>query len=253
MSPAGISIKTPAEIDIMRRAGKILAQMTAELKRSLTSGQTTAEVDRLAQKLMAQQGVKAAFKGYRGYPGYVCISINDEVVHGIPNEQRRIQTGDIVSLDMGIVYQGYYADMAFSRGIGAIAPGSQKLMDVTREALFKGIEKAKEHNRLFDISAAVQQWVESHGFSVVRDFVGHGIGKFLHEDPEIPNYGTAGSGPELKSGMVFCVEPMVNAGGWQTKILQDGWTVVTKDGKPSAHFEHMIVITPNGPEILTKL
>jgi len=246
-----IKIKTPEEIETLRKAGKILASIVKELKRSLKSEMTTREIDALAEKLIAGHQVKPAFKGYRGFPGSVCTSVNHEVVHGIPGE-KIIKDGDIVSIDVGIVYNDYFSDTAFSVGFGKIHPKLEELLEVTEQSLYKGIAQAVVSNHLTDISFAIQQFVEAHHFSVVRDFVGHGIGSSLHEDPEIPNFGQPHNGPILKEGMVFAIEPMVNLGTWQTKILPDGWTVVTADGKPSAHFEHTIAITKSGPEILTK-
>ncbi len=245
-----IRIKTPEEIDILRKAGKILASIIRELERSLKSGMTTKDIDLKAESLIRKANVLPAFKGYRGFPGCACISVNDEVVHGIPGA-RVIKDGDIVSIDVGIIHDDYYSDTAVTVAIGKVDQQCLKLLDVTRESLAKGIEKARADNHLSDISWAVQQHVEKNGFSVVRNFVGHGIGKQLHEEPEIPNFGQPHQGPVLKEGMVFAIEPMVNVGKHQTKILSDGWTVVTEDGKPSAHFEHTIAITKNGPEILT--
>ena len=248
-----ISIKTKDEILLLRDAGKILFEIIAKLQSSLKIGMTTKDVDVEAERLINQYKVTAAFKGYRGYPASICISLNQEVVHGIPSESREIKEGDIVSLDVGIIHKNYYADTAVSVGMGNVSPQVQKLLDVTRESLNQAIAQARVNNHLSDISHAVQSYVESHGFSVVREFVGHGIGRRLHEDPEIPNFGAAHQGPVLKEGMVFAIEPMVNMGTWQTRILEDGWTVVTTDGKPSAHFEHTIVVTQSGPEILTQV
>jgi methionyl aminopeptidase len=248
---SNISIKTPEELKVLRESGKILASIIQELKSSLKIGMTTKEVDAQAEKLMASYKVTPAFKGYRGYPSCICISLNEEVVHGIPGE-RIIREGDIVSLDVGIVYEKYYSDTAITVGMGRIKSEYQKLLDVTQEALYQGIRQAREGNHLYDISHAVQQYVENNHFSIVRDFVGHGIGRFLHEEPEIPNFGEAHTGPLLKEGMVFAIEPMVNFGNWQTKILEDGWTVVTIDKKPSAHFEHTIIVRKDEPEILTQ-
>jgi len=200
--------------------------------------------------LIADRHVLPAFKGYRGYPCCTCISVNQEVVHGIPGK-KIIHDGDIVSVDLGIIYQGYFSDTAVTLAVGEISPELQTLLDVTKEALHRGISQAKVNNHLSDISFAVQSYAESNGFSVVRDFVGHGIGKNLHEEPEIPNYGPPHVGPVLKAGMVLAIEPMVNLGTWQTKILDDGWTVETLDGKPSAHFEHTVAVTAEGPRILT--
>ena len=246
-----INIKSQEELAILREAGKILSVIVNELRSSLKIGMTTRAVDELAEKLIEGHHVKPAFKGYRGFPGCVCISLNQEVVHGIPSE-RFLKKGDIVSLDVGIIHRNFYADMAISAGIGEISQEARRLIEITRESLMKGIEQARENNRLSDISNAIQKFVETSNFSVVRDFVGHGIGRMLHEEPEIPNFGDPHQGPILKEGMVFAIEPMVNAGSWQIKILEDGWTVVTQDGKPSAHFEHTIAITKYGPEILTK-
>ena len=246
-----IRLKTKEEIEILREAGRILASIIQELKRSLKSGITTKEIDTKAEKLMAEYKVKPAFKGYRGFPGCVCISINEEVVHGIPGS-KVLREGDIVSLDVGLVHNGYYSDTAVTVGIGKIDAKLQKLLEITEQSLFRGIEQARVDNHLSDISHAVQSFVEANHFSVVREFVGHGIGKNLHEEPEIPNFGLAHCGPILKEGMVLAIEPMVNLGSWQTRIQEDGWTVVTADGKPSAHFEHTIVITKAGPEVLTQ-
>jgi methionyl aminopeptidase len=246
-----ISIKTQEELRILREAGRILSAITRELKCSLTAGITTRAVDVEAERLIKRHGVIPAFKGYRGFPGCVCVSVNDEVVHGIPGS-RILKEGDIVSIDVGIVHNDYYADTAVTVGIGNISAELRRLLDVTYQALYKGIEHARADNHLSDISHAIQEFVELYHFSVVRDFVGHGIGRHLHEDPEIPNYGPPHNGPVLKEGMVLAIEPMVNAGVWQTRILEDGWTVVTKDGKPSAHFEHTVAITAQGAEILTE-
>ncbi|MBU0469352.1 MAG: type I methionyl aminopeptidase [Candidatus Omnitrophica bacterium] len=246
-----IGIKTSEELVVLREAGKILSAIVKELKCSLKTGISTQEIDILAENLIKDYGVIPAFKGYRGFPGCVCVSINDEVVHGIPSK-RKMENGDIVSLDVGIIYKEYYSDMAITAGIGDIDAEFQRLMDVTKESLDRGIEQARENNHLSDVSHAIQKYVEENGFSVVREFVGHGIGKQLHEDPEIPNFGEPNNGPILKAGMVLAIEPMVNIGDWHTKILNDGWTVVTKDGKPSAHFEHSIVVTKEKPEILTR-
>ncbi len=246
-----IRIKTSQELQTLRDAGKILARIVANIKGSLKIGMTTRDIDLLAEKLISQEGVLPAFKGYHGFPACACVSVNEQVVHGIPGE-RVIKAGDIVSIDMGIVHQGYFSDMAVSVGLGDLDASRQKLLDVTRQALYKGIAEAKSGSRLGDLSHAVQVYVESKGFSVVRDFVGHGIGRELHEDPEIPNYGHPGTGPVLRPGMVLAIEPMVNMGGYQTKMLEDGWTVITADRKPSAHFEHTVAVTEDGPVILTE-
>src|SRR5580698_6853188 len=246
----GIRIKNANEVDILRKAGKILSSIIVQLQGSLTSGISTKDIDLKAEELIRKNKVTAAFKGYRGFPGVSCISVNEGVVHGIPGG-RVVKDGDIVSVDIGIIHEGYYSDTAVTVAIGKISPEAQRLLDVTQASLFRGIEQARVGNRLSDISFAVQSFVEMHGFSVVRDFVGHGIGRALHEDPEIPNYGRPSQGPQLAAGMVFAIEPMVNMGTHRTKVLNDGWTVVTEDGKPSAHFEHTIAITAAGPELLT--
>ena len=245
-----IRIKSPEEIDVLRQGGRILSSIVKEVTRSLKSGMTTQEIDQLTEKLMAEHHVLPAFKGYRGFPACTCLSINQEVVHGIPGN-RKIKDGDIVSIDVGIIYKNFYSDTAVTVGIGKIPARIQELLEVTRQSLHQGIAQAKVNNHLSDISHAVQTFVEAHHFSVVRDYVGHGIGTSLHEEPEIPNFGPAHNGPLLKSGMVFAIEPMVNLGTWQTRITEDGWTVETVDGSPSAHFEHTIVVTESGPEILT--
>lgn len=246
-----ITIKTPEEIEILRQAGKRLAAIIKDLSCSLKTGMTTQQVDATAEKLIAGQNVRPAFKGYRGFPGCICISVNEEVVHGIPGK-KMIEDGDLVKIDVGIIHKEYYADTALTVGVGEIGPYLQSLLDVTRDSLYKGIAQAKPGNHLTDISHAVQTHAEKNKFSVVRDFVGHGIGRSLHEEPEIPNFGPPHCGPVLMSGMVLAIEPMVNVGTWQTRILDDGWTVVTLDGKPSAHFEHTVAVTENGPEILTE-
>ena len=245
-----INIKTPEELKVLREAGKILASIISEVKCSLKSGVTTKEVDLKAEEIIKAHKVIPAFKGYRGFPGCICLSVNEEIVHGIPGN-RILKEGDIVSLDVGIIYKDYYSDTAVTIAIGTIKQELQKLLDVTLEALYKGIEQTRVDNRLSDVSHAIQKYAEANQFSIVREFVGHGIGKSLHEDPEIPNFGPPNQGPVLREGMVFAIEPMVNLGDSMTKILSDGWTVVTEDGKPSAHFEHTVAIGRNGPEILT--
>ena len=245
-----IRIKTPEELCILREAGSLLAGIFDEIKSVINVGMTTGEIDQAADALIKRYNVVAAFKGYRGFPACSCISVNEEVIHGIPGK-RQVKDGDIVGVDIGIIHRNYYSDMAMTFGVGALGPGQQKILDVTRQALMHGIAKTRAGNRLGDISHAIQSYVESKGFSVVRDFVGHGIGRKLHEDPEIPNYGAANCGPVLKVGMVFAIEPMVNAGLARTKILGDGWTAVTADKKLSAHFEHTVAITESGPLILT--
>lgn len=255
-----IYLKTEQEIQAMREGGKILAKILDELGQAAKPGMKTIELDRLAESLVFKYGVIAAFKNYKpsfnssdgGYPASVCVSVNEEVVHGIPGE-RILREGDIVSLDMGILYNKCYTDAAITVGVGQISPIAQKLIDVTRKALEIGIGEAKAGNHLGDIGAAVQKYAESNGFSIVRDLVGHGVGKFIHEAPEIPNYGKSGKGLEIKEGMTLALEPMVNAGTWKVELLSDNWTFVTSDKKLSAHFEHTIAITKNGPEVLTKI
>ncbi|MDD5711467.1 MAG: type I methionyl aminopeptidase [Smithellaceae bacterium] len=247
-----VILKLPQEIEKMRVANQIVARILKELEGHVKPGVTTGELDRLAEKLANKEGARAAFKGYMGYPYSLCTSVNSEVVHGMPSE-RALNEGDILSLDFGVSYRGFFGDAAVTVAVGEISQKARRLMEVTKSSLSEGIAKAKAGNRLGDISAAVQSEVEQAGFSVVRDFVGHGIGRSMHEDPQIPNYGVKGRGIELKEGMVFAIEPMVNEDGYKVRILADGWTVVTEDGKLSAHFEHTVAITANGPEILSLL
>jgi methionyl aminopeptidase len=235
----------------MRKAGRVLSKIMAQLKRRLKAGIRTKEVDEIAGDLIKLHGAIAAFKGYRGFPANICISLNEEVVHGIPDD-RQLNSGDIVSLDIGIKLNDFYADAAFTYPIGKVNGKLKKLVDTTKESLFVGINQARAGNHLSDISYAIQSYVESKGFSVVRDFVGHGIGRQMHEEPEVPNFGRPSSGPVLKEGMALAIEPMVNMGTWEVKVLDNGWTAATKDKKHSAHFEHTVVITDKGPEILTK-
>lgn len=247
-----ISIKSPRELELMRFAGQVVAQVLAQLEEAVTEGVTTRELDAMAERIIRKAGCIPAFKGYQGFPGSICASINEEVVHGIPGS-RRLRQGDIISIDVGAVYKGYYGDAAVTVPVGEVTPEARRLIEVTREALNKGLEKAAEGNHLTDISFAIQSYVESNGFSVVRNYVGHGIGNQMHEEPQIPNFGKPGRGPRLKEGMVLAIEPMVNAGDWQVEVLPDNWTVVTLDRKLSAHFEHTVAVTKNGGEILTKL
>jgi len=247
-----IIIKSPAEIEKMRQAGRKTARIMAGLEGMMRPGVTPLELNEKAAEIIAKEGAKTAFKGYMGYPAHICVSVNEEVVHGIPRN-RPLEEGDIVGVDLGAVYDGYYGDMARTFPIGKVTQEKEKLIKVTEESLWKGIEQCVSDNRLGDISNAVEQWVVKHGFSVVRDFVGHGIGTKMHEDPPVPNYGKPKTGPKLQAGMVLAIEPMVNLGVADVRILSDGWTVVTKDGKVSAHFEHTVAITENGPEVLTKL
>lgn len=247
-----IIIKSKREIEYLRKSNAIVAEVFEKIKKEVAPGVQTKELDRIAEDIIRSKGALPAFKGYKGFPATVCISINEEVVHGIPG-QRRLKEGDIVSIDVGVNLDGYFGDGAITLAVGEVDEIGKKLIEVTEKALYIGIKKAKPGNRLFDISNAIQTWVESNGFSVVRDFVGHGIGKDLHEEPQIPNFGPPNQGPRIEEGMVFALEPMVNEGTHIVKILSDGWTVVTADGKRSAHFEHTIAITGDEPEILSIL
>jgi methionyl aminopeptidase len=247
-----IELKSPKEIALMRQAGMIVAATLAILSKAAVAGTSTAELDRLAREELSRRGAKPAFLGYHGFPAALCVSLNSEVVHGIPSDKRRIEEGDLVSLDFGCVVEGLYADAAVTVAVGEVSTQARRLMDVTREALYKAIEKIRPGSRLGDVSSAVQTCAEGWGFSVVRDFVGHGIGRALHEDPPVPNFGKAGTGPRLQPGLVLAVEPMINAGGCEVETLEDGWTAVTKDGSLSAHFEHTIALMENGAEILTR-
>ncbi|MBI2215930.1 MAG: type I methionyl aminopeptidase [Candidatus Rokubacteria bacterium] len=247
-----IVLKSPREIALMRQGGDILADVIEHLRAVVRAGMSTKEIDEEVESFIKRRGAKPAFKGYRGFPATVCVSINDEIVHGIPSSHRRLQEGEIVGLDLGCIVGGYYADCAFTLAIGDVPSGVQKLLDVTRESLELAIDECRPGRRLSDVSHAVQRHVEAHGFSVVRAFVGHGIGRALHEDPQIPNFGEPGRGPQLKPGMVLAIEPMVTMGTWEVKILDDGWTAVTRDGSLSAHFEHTIAVTEQGPDVLTR-
>ena len=247
-----IILKSRSEIEKMRKSNAIVAVILEELRKKIRPGVKTIELDRLSEELALKKGARPAFKGYRGYPYSLCASVNSEVVHGMPSD-KELKEGDIVSLDFGILNDGYYGDAAVTVPVGEITPAAKRLLRVTEESLYRGIAEVKAGNRIGDISAAIQGHVEAAGYSVVRDLVGHGIGKSLHEDPQVPNYGTSGRGVELKPGMVFAIEPMVNEGTYRVEILRDGWTVVTADGKLSAHFEHTVAITESGPDILTKI
>lgn len=246
-----ILLKTKEEIELMRVAGKKLAKVVTSVEKEIKPGITTAEIDDLVKDLIEKTGGYPAFKGYRGFPSHACVSVNEEIVHGIPGD-RILEDKDIVSIDLGLKYDGYFADTAFTMALGKVNSKLKKLIDVTKKALYLGINRARINNCLFDISYSIQNFVEANGFSVVRDFVGHGIGKRMHEDPEVPNFGKANTGPRLQAGMVIAIEPMVNMGTWEVDILDNGWTAVTKDGKPSAHFEHTVAITEKGPQILTQ-
>lgn len=237
----------------MRRSGRVVRQVLDMLRDLVAPGVSTMDLERAAEKKIRELGAKPAFKGYYDYPCVLCTSVNQEVVHGIPSEHRVLKNGDIVSIDCGVVLDGYYGDSAVTLPVGEeISPELRKLLDVTRESLYRGIEAVKIGNTLGDVGAAVQKLVEQNGFSVVREFVGHGIGTRLHEDPQVPNYGTPGHGTKLREGMVLAIEPMVNAGGPGVRVLEDKWTAVTEDGRPSAHFEHCVAVTKDGPFILTE-
>jgi methionyl aminopeptidase len=248
-----IELKGAQELSAMREGGAVVAAILAALSEAAKAGVSTLELDKIARDQLAKRGAKPAFLGYHGFPASLCVSINSEVVHGIPSAKRILKDGDLCSLDFGCIVRGYYADAAVTVGVGKVAPQAQRLMDVTRQSLEHGISAMGPEARLGDVSSAVQKHVEGAGFSVVRDFVGHGIGRALHEDPPVPNYGKAGSGMRLSPGLVLAIEPMVNIGGPEVKTLEDGWTAVTLDGSLSAHFEHSIAVTQDGREVLTRL
>jgi methionyl aminopeptidase len=247
-----IILKSPEEIKKMADAGRIVGEILDSLKELVDVGMTTKDIEAYAVERIKARGGIPAFKGYRGYPGSICTSVNEQVVHGIPSSHR-LKEGDIVSIDLGVYMNGFYGDAAVTIPVGTVDAEAAELIRVTEEALYKGIENAVEGNRLYDISNAIQKYVEGHGLSVVRLFVGHGIGRELHEEPQVPNYGAAGHGARLRKGMALAIEPMVNAGSHEVRILDDGWTAVTVDGKRSAHFEHTVVVTSGKPLILTKL
>lgn len=248
-----VEIKTADEIALMREAGRIVAEILGTLEAMVAPGVTTWDLDQEAERLIYKNGAKPAFKGYRGFPACLCASVNEEVVHGIPSRKKKLQEGDLMKLDFGVIYKGYFGDSARTVPVGKVSAEAQRLIKATRESLNKAIEVMVPGNRLGDIGAAVQAAVEPHGFSVVRDFTGHGIGRSLHEAPQVPNYGKPGSGPKLLAGMVLAVEPMVNVGTEKVEVLEDDWTAVTMDGKLSAHFEHTIYISEGGPEVLTRV
>lgn len=247
-----IFIKTKKEIELMRQGGKILAKILNELEKETKPGTNTHDLNELAENLAKKFGAKPSFKGYRNYPASLCVSINSEVVHGLP-KKRILKEGDIVGLDFGLFYQGYYTDMAKTVPVGKISSLAQKLIFVTKKALDLGIAQVKPGNHIGDISFAIQSYVEANGFSVVRDLVGHGVGKKIHEPPQVPNFGEKGTGVKLEEGMTLAIEPMVNAGSYKVKLLSDGWTFVTCDGSLSCHFEHTVAVTKTGFEILTKI
>src|SRR5262249_26412422 len=255
-SPGGglvIVLKSPRELERMRRAGKILTEAKDRLRVMVRAGVSTRQIDAEVEAFILSQGGRSAFKGYRGFPATVCTSINDEVVHGTQSPTRRLRDGDIIGLDLGCIVDGYYADCAIPLAVGRIPPRVQELLDVTRESLDKAIVQCRVGNRLGDISHAVQAHCESHGFAVVRAFVGHGIGKELHEEPQVPNFGEPGRGTVLKAGMVLAIEPMITMGSYEVRVREDRWTAVTADGSLAAHFEDTIAITANGPDILTRV
>jgi methionyl aminopeptidase len=246
-----IVCKSPSELETMHRAGLVVWDVLDSLRRMVEPGMTTMELDQFAERRAVEQGARPAFKNYRGYPASLCTSVNEQVVHGIPSD-RLLREGDILSLDFGVELGGYYADAALTVPVGAIRPELAKLLDVTRVSLDKAIDNVRSGHRLGEVSSSVQQWVERNGFSIVREFVGHGIGTRMHEEPNVPNYGDPGKGPKLQEGMVFAIEPMVNVGNADVRVLEDRWTAVTTDGSYSAHFEHTVAVTASGPWILTR-
>ena len=254
-----IFLKSPQEVALMRTANRVVIEILAELRERVVPGISTGEIDRIAAELIRQKGVRSAFKGYQirngsvPFPATICVSLNDEVVHGIPSFQRTVREGDIVSLDFGVIYRDFYGDAAITFAVGAVDAQVRHLIETTAAALEEGISQSCVGNRLGDVSAAIQERAEREGFSVVREFVGHGVGRRLHEDPPVPNYGVRDRGVRLREGMVLAIEPMVNAGRAEVALKSDGWTAVTKDGSLSAHFEHSVAITEKGPEVLGRL
>ena len=247
-----IMIKTPQEIEKMRRSGQILRQVHEAIRPHVIAGNSTMHLENIANAKIESFGCKAAFKGYHGFPAALCTSLNDQVVHGMPNVKTILKDGDILSIDCGVILDGFYSDAAVTYAIGTPSLKTRRLLDITKASLEAAIQEAQVGGRLGDISAAVQEMCEAEGFGVVREFVGHGIGKTMHEDPQVPNFGTRGKGPRLKAGMVLAIEPMINAGAAEVKVLKDGWTAVTVDGSYSAHFEHTVAITKDGPLVLTR-
>ena len=248
-----INLKTPREIERMKGASRIVAEILLELREVMRDGITTGEIDRLAEEKTLKRNAKPAFKGYRGFPASICISINNEVVHGIPSPKRIVKSGDVVGLDFGVIFDGFFGDSAVTVPVGEIPPDVQNLLRVTEQCLYKAIEAAVPGNFLVDISAAIQALADENHFGIVRELCGHGIGRALHEDPPVLNYVQGAKGTKVKPGLVIAIEPMINLGTEKVKVLEDGWTVVTLDGKPSAHFEHTIAVMPEGPEILTRV
>ena len=247
-----ILIKTEAEIQKMRRSGEALREVHEAVRPLVVAGATTMDLENAAAAKMDELKAKSAFKGYHGYPAVLCTSVNSEVVHGIPSAKRVLQDGDIIAIDCGVIVDGFYSDCAVTYAVGAPSPTARRLLDVTKASLEAAIQQAIPGGRLFDISATVQEICEAQGFGVVREFVGHGIGRSMHEDPQLPNFGIRGKGPRLKPGMVLAIEPMINAGAPEVKVLPDGWTTITQDGSLSAHFEHTVAITKDGPLVLTR-
>lgn len=248
-----ITIKSDREIELMREAGRIVAQCHEELRKALRPGISTLELDGIAEDFITGKGAIPSFKGYHGFPASICASVNEVVVHGIPSKDTILEDGDIISFDIGAILNDYHGDAARTHGCGEISPEAQKLIDVTRESFYKGMEQAREGNRLSDIGHAVQTYAESFGYGIVRDFCGHGIGRSMHEDPQIPNFGEPGRGIRIKNGMCFAIEPMINEGTWEVSVLEDNWTTVTNDGKLACHYENSLAVTPEGPVILTEL
>jgi methionyl aminopeptidase len=246
-----IMIKSPQEIEKMRISGKVLRQVHDTIAPHVVAGTSTMDLEEIAVAKIAEMGATPAFKGYHGYPFALCTSINDEVVHGMPNAKRILKNGDVLSIDCGVIVDGFYSDAAVTYAIGETSPKTQKLLEITKASLEAAIQQCQVGGRLGDISAAVQEMCEAEGFGVVREFVGHGIGRNMHEDPQVPNFGERGKGPRLKAGMVLAIEPMINAGGPEVRVLKDGWTAVTVDGSYSAHFEQTVALTKDGPVVLT--
>ena len=246
-----IMIKTPQEIEKMRISGMALRKVHNAVAPHVVTGASTMDLEEIASRKIAELGAIAAFKGYHGFPAALCTSINEEVVHGMPSAKRILKEGDILSIDCGVIIDGFYSDAAVTYAIGTVSPKTRKLLDVTQASLERAIQQCQVGGRLGDISSAVQELCEAQGLGVVREFVGHGIGRAMHEDPQVPNFGDSGKGPRLKAGMVLAIEPMINAGGPEVRVLKDGWTAVTVDGSYSAHFEHTVAITKDGPQVLT--
>ena len=244
-------IKSGEEIELMRAAGRELARIRGEVTSLAHPGISTHELDTVARQLIESVGAKPAFLGYHGYPATICASINEEVVHGIPSRKRILRDGDLLSIDLGLILHGFFSDTAITVPVGEVAPEDRRLIDATQGALAVGIQAMRPGQRIGDVASAIERYVQSQGFAVVREYTGHGIGRRMHEEPKVPNFGEAGKGMRLKTGMVIALEPMVNAGGWKTEVMPDGWTVVTADRKRSAHFEHTVALTENGAEILT--